>query len=82
MNPYPRDGGPGAAGSLEDDNVVIACRDCNRLKGRYMPEGETFQEKIEDAKRKVDECRSRRTAENRHDLLERLIRDRQEEEKG
>lgn len=60
-------------GIEDDDNIVIACRDCNHLKGRYVPNGTTAAERIADAKRGVWQCRIGRANRGRRDVLDRLI---------
>lgn len=62
-----------SGGATDDDNVVNACKDCNHLKRRYQPHGDTFQKRVADARRHVTEQRVARVARNRPDLLERLI---------
>lgn len=57
---------------LADNNVVIACRDCNGLKSRYVPGGETPEARVKDARRAIGERRTARTRRNRPDLLAQL----------
>ncbi len=47
-------------GIEDDDNMVLACRDCNYIKRQYMPKGETFDAMVKDAKREIRELRSRK----------------------
>jgi 5-methylcytosine-specific restriction endonuclease McrA len=63
----------GRGGSRGDDNVVIACRDCNGLKGQYVPNGVTAAKRIADAKRKVRQRRTARTNGGLRGVLDRLI---------
>jgi 5-methylcytosine-specific restriction endonuclease McrA len=65
--PLSRGGGHG------DDNVVVACRDCNRLKGQYVPVGGPFGARVADADREIRERRAARIDQNHRGLLERLI---------
>jgi len=60
-------------GIEDDDNIVIACRDCNHLKNRYVPNGTTAAERIADAKREVWRSRIARVNRGRRDVLDRLI---------
>jgi len=60
------------------DNLVNACKDCNNLKGRYLPRGQTPSEKLQDARNWVERRRTTRTARSRPDLLQHLIRDARE----
>lgn len=67
VTPLSRGGGPG------DDNVVIACRDCNHLKGTYSPVGGTAAERVADAEREVSERRAARINGGLRGLLDRLV---------
>ena len=60
-------------GIEDDDNVVLACRDCNHLKGRYLPEGTDTERVVADAEREVSERRAARINGGLRGLLDRLI---------
>lgn len=71
VTPLSRGGGRGL------DNVVIACKDCNGLKGVYVPAPGDLNARIADAKREIDKRRVDRIDKNLPGLLERLIREAQ-----
>ncbi len=65
----------GAGGSSNDDNVVIACWDCNGLKGVYVPGGDTLEARVEAARLEIARLRAARINQNLRSRLERLIED-------
>jgi 5-methylcytosine-specific restriction endonuclease McrA len=59
------------------DNMVNACRDCNVLKGQYVPKGDSLAERRADAKRFVESRRHARAETNLPGILRELIERRQ-----
>ena len=45
------------------ENIVVCCKTCNYLKLNYAPTGNTYEERIADARRYIHERRAERDAE-------------------
>lgn len=48
------------------ENIAICCTTCNFMKRAYLPEGDTREEKIADAKRFIMQSRNQKLTELNH----------------